>query len=77
MKGGEQKRQILLSYYENEEPVNQLTYTRTKRGEIHNAGEDSSDLNELDGETYSLLPDNGEPESGIAQLDSGGTGSES
>lgn len=77
MKGDERKRQILLSYYENDEPINQLTFVRTKRGAYKNAGENGSDLNELDGEAYSLLPDNGEPESGIAQLDSEGTGSES
>lgn len=77
MKGGEQKRQILLSYYENDEPIDQLTFKRTKRGAFGNEGEDSSDLNELDGRLNSLLPDNGEPESGTSQLDSEATGSES
>lgn len=31
MKGNDSKRQILLSYYESETPLDQLTYTRTKR----------------------------------------------
>lgn len=31
MRGNDQKRQILLSYYEAEEPLNELTYNRTKR----------------------------------------------
>jgi len=31
MKGNDSKRQILLSYYESEEPVDQLTFSRTKR----------------------------------------------
>lgn len=34
MKGNDQKRQILLSYYESDEPINQMTYSRTKRKEI-------------------------------------------
>lgn len=31
MKGNDNKRQILLSYYESEEPINQITMSRTKR----------------------------------------------
>lgn len=31
MKGNDQKRQILLSYYESEEPVNEITFSRTKQ----------------------------------------------
>lgn len=31
MKGNDTKRQILLSYYESEEPVDQITYSRTKQ----------------------------------------------
>lgn len=31
MKGNDQKRQILLSYYEAENPIDELTYKRTKR----------------------------------------------
>ena len=31
MKGNDTKRQILLSYYESEEPVDQMTFSRTKQ----------------------------------------------
>lgn len=31
MKGNDTKRQILLSYYESDEPVNEITYSRTKQ----------------------------------------------
>ena len=31
MKGNDSKRQILLSYYESEEPINEITMSRTKR----------------------------------------------
>lgn len=34
MKGNDTKRQILLSYYESEEPVDQITFSRTKQTEI-------------------------------------------
>lgn len=34
MKGNDNKRQILLSYFESDEPVNQITLSRTKRTEI-------------------------------------------
>lgn len=34
MKGNDTKRQILLSYYESEEPINELTHKRTKRAPI-------------------------------------------
>ena len=34
MKGNDTKRQILLSYYESEEPVNQISFSRTKQKEI-------------------------------------------
>ena len=34
MKGNDTKRQILLSYYESEEPVDQITFSRTKQQEI-------------------------------------------
>ncbi len=34
MKGNDTKRQILLSYYESEEPVDQITFSRTKHKEI-------------------------------------------
>lgn len=44
MKGNDQKRQILLSYYESEQPINELTYSRTKRNEI----DEISTLKEID-----------------------------
>ena len=31
MKGNDKKRQILLSYYESDEPINKITMSRTKR----------------------------------------------
>ena len=34
MKGNDTKRQILLSYYESEEPINEITVSRTKRNKI-------------------------------------------
>lgn len=34
MKGGEHKRQILLSYFENDEPANEITISRTKQKAI-------------------------------------------
>lgn len=34
MKGNDNKRQILLSYYESEEPIEQITMSRTKRTPI-------------------------------------------
>ena len=34
MKGNDTKRQILLSYYESEEPVDQITFSRTKQEEL-------------------------------------------
>lgn len=34
MKGNDTKRQILLSYYESEEPINEITVSRTKRKRI-------------------------------------------
>lgn len=49
MKGNDTKRQILLSYYESDEPVDEITYSRTKRKEIK--GEDN-----LKGQ-ITLLPD--------------------
>lgn len=34
MKGNDNKRQILLSYFESDEPIDTITYSRTKRDEI-------------------------------------------
>ena len=34
MKGNDHKREILLSYFENDEPVNELTFSRTKARQL-------------------------------------------
>ena len=34
MKGNDNKRQILLSYYQSDKPIDELTFTRTKRPSI-------------------------------------------
>ena len=34
MKGNDHKRQILLSYFENDEPFNELTFSRTKARQL-------------------------------------------
>lgn len=36
MKGNDNKRQILLSYYESEEPINEISMSRTKRTPLPN-----------------------------------------
>lgn len=36
MKGNDTKRQILLSYYESEQPINEITMSRTKRTPLPN-----------------------------------------
>lgn len=36
MKGNDTKRQILLSYYESEEPINEISMSRTKRTPLMN-----------------------------------------
>lgn len=41
MRGNDTKRQILLNYYESEEPINQLTYARTKRKMIDGEAEET------------------------------------
>lgn len=38
MKGSDHKRQILLSYYESDEPVDEITFSRTKRPAIEEVG---------------------------------------
>lgn len=40
MKGNDHKRQILLSYYESEEPINQISMSRTKRTPLPNGCEE-------------------------------------
>ena len=36
MKGNDTKRQILLSYYESDEPINEMTFSRTQRQAVEN-----------------------------------------
>ena len=43
MKGNDTKRQILLSYYHADEPVNEITVSRTKRKEIPTKNENGID----------------------------------
>ena len=54
MKGNDTKRQILLSYYQSEEPIDKITLRRTKQKPI-------SDISEQDKEELMQLPnDKGE-----------------
>lgn len=46
MKGNDHKRQILLSYYENDEPIDQITVARIKRAEIPQETDESLPLME-------------------------------
>ena len=39
VKGNDSKRQILLNYYENETPIDKITYARTKRAQIPSASD--------------------------------------
>lgn len=45
MRGNDKKRQILLSYYRSDEPINEITFQRIKQKEIIN--EPDPDLNHL------------------------------
>ena len=45
MRGNDKKRQILLSYYRSDEPINEITFQRIKQKEIVN--EPEPDLNHL------------------------------
>lgn len=49
MKGNDTKRQILLSYYESEEPIDKITLSRTKQKPIN--AENQSDKKELIGDS--------------------------
>lgn len=40
MKGNDTKRQILLTYYENENPIDEITFSRTQRKRIEEASKD-------------------------------------
>lgn len=44
MKGNDTKRQILLSYYESEEPVDQITFSRTKQKELKSGTQEQMTL---------------------------------
>lgn len=46
MKGNDRKRQILLSYYDSEEPIEEITMTRTKRRPLENS------VDNLPGQTF-------------------------
>ena len=61
MRGDEHKRQILLSYYESDEPINKMTFNRTKRDIIDGdkTREKHPDTRELDGNAVPLLLDGG------------------
>ena len=50
MKGNDTKRQILLSYYENTEPVDQVTIERTARDEIPTSSAPAPDPHQLPGQ---------------------------
>lgn len=47
MKGNDNKRQILLTYYDSEEPINQITMSRTKRKPLPNLPTEQKQLLEL------------------------------
>ena len=44
MKGNDNKRQILLSYYESDEPINKITMSRTKRTPLPHHDNDANEL---------------------------------
>jgi len=56
MKGNDRKRQILLSYYESEEPINEITMNRTKRKPIPLKGEEESCVNSKEDSKEANLP---------------------
>ncbi len=63
MKGGDNKRQILLSYYESEEPADEITFNRTKRAKIEEVGRPNQggEVIEVAAE-HAQLPEGGEVE---------------
>lgn len=48
MKGNDTKRQILLSYYQSEEPVEQISFSRTKQNEIKAETQKHLSLDDMD-----------------------------
>lgn len=61
--GGDHKRQILLSYYESDEPVDEITFSRTKRAKIDEVSEPNQggEVIEVAAE-HAQLPEGGEVE---------------
>ena len=56
MKGNDTKRQILLSYYETEEPIDKITLNRTKRPALEeNTMKESNDFEATGGELPSEI----------------------
>lgn len=55
MKGNDQKRQILLSYYESEEPINELTFARTQRKLITAEEQNNEPQREIDTDTADTI----------------------
>lgn len=47
MKGNDTKRQILLSYYESNEPIDQITMNRTKRNPLPNPNTNDGQQNDV------------------------------
>ncbi|MBR5268209.1 MAG: replication/maintenance protein RepL [Lachnospiraceae bacterium] len=50
MKGNDTKRQILLSYYQSEEPMDQITFSRTKQKPLAPGTEEQMTIEMLEGE---------------------------
>ena len=57
MKGNGNKRQILLSYYRSEEPINEITASRTKRATIPEVGPDVPGQLSIMGDYPAALPE--------------------
>lgn len=53
MRGTDAKRQILLSYYETDQPINQITMTRTKRTPLPLTDSGEVHTNEIEADTNS------------------------
>lgn len=63
MKGSDHKRQILLSYYESDEPADEITFSRTKRAKIEEVSEPEQGSEVIGVATEpAQLPDGGEVE---------------
>ena len=52
MKGNDTKRQILLSYYQNDEPIDEITMSRTKKQAIPENSQNLFLTGDNDEETY-------------------------